>query len=92
MTDTPTSFRLKMSTSTDAARLLPVEIIFSCQVCLATISEIYRDQDSDKGFRDRPTDQEDPADAPPEKPVTKLWLTECAHLTCAVHLEGGGML
>ena len=22
--------------------------------------------------------------------VTKLWLTECAHLTCANHLEGGG--
>ncbi|KAL8914418.1 MAG: hypothetical protein Q9171_000923 [Xanthocarpia ochracea] len=23
--------------------------------------------------------------------ITKLWLTECAHVTCAKHLEGGGV-
>jgi hypothetical protein len=23
--------------------------------------------------------------------MTRLWLTECGHLTCSDHLEGGGM-
>ncbi len=62
---------------------LPVEIIFSCAVCQATISEIYQNPEGDKGFRDG-------EHAGIEKPVTKLWLTECAHLTCGKHLEGGG--
>lgn len=63
---------------------IPIEVIFSCSVCQATISDIYREPVSDKGLRD---DADAAADA---APVTKLWLLECCHLTCSEHLEGGG--
>ena len=72
--------------------LLPVEIIFSCQVCHAPISEIYKTTESDKGFRDGSHEHANQADYPSERPVTRLWLTECAHLFCGSHLEGGGKL
>jgi hypothetical protein len=61
----------------------PYEIIFSCSICQATITDIYRDVEGDLGFN--ATDGSDQ-----ERVVTKLWLTECSHLTCAKHLEGGG--
>lgn len=69
---------------------LPVEIIFSCQVCHSPISEIYRSPESDKGFRDGTQEDVNQAESPLERPVTRLWLTECAHLTCGKHLDGGG--
>lgn len=76
MTITPAAHR--------KARLpLPIEVIFSCQVCNNPISEIYEEPDTDKGFRDS-------NGSSTEHPVTKLWLTECSHLTCGKHLEGGG--
>jgi len=61
----------------------PVEIIYSCSVCHKTISEIYKEIQNDQGFRD----ENDTNDG---QPITKLWMTECAHLTCSEHLEGGG--
>ncbi|OCL11823.1 hypothetical protein AOQ84DRAFT_228711 [Glonium stellatum] len=66
-----------------ASGLSPYEIIFSCSVCQATISEIYSESESARGIRD--------GRSPDDRVVTKLWLTECAHLTCVEHLEGGGV-
>ncbi|KAF1987990.1 hypothetical protein K402DRAFT_329501, partial [Aulographum hederae CBS 113979] len=60
----------------------PDEIIFSCSVCQATISDLYRRPKSRYLFNDGISNV--------ESPVTKLWLLECAHLTCGEHLEGGG--
>ncbi|KAI9717482.1 MAG: hypothetical protein M1828_007182 [Chrysothrix sp. TS-e1954] len=65
--------------------LLPIEIILSCNVCCKPISEVYREADSDKGFSDGTAGRD------VERQVTKLWLTECTHLTCGEHLEGGGV-
>ena len=69
--------------NTSSGSLRPVEIIFSCQICYTPISEIYKDVELDKGFRDT-------HDAFSERTVTKLWLADCCHLMCGKHLEGGG--
>ena len=63
---------------------LPIEVIFSCQVCYKPIFEIYEDFESDRGFRDDNGSFS-------EQPVTKLWLADCCHLICGSHLEGGGL-
>ncbi|KAF2840657.1 hypothetical protein M501DRAFT_1001657 [Patellaria atrata CBS 101060] len=57
----------------------PFEIIMSCSICQKLISDIYRHPETNS-LRDG-TDN---------LIITKLWLTECAHLTCSQHLEGGG--
>ena len=62
--------------------LAPYEIIFSCAICQKTISELYRRPRTDHGFSSGGGD---------ECVVTRLWLSECGHLTCSDHLEGGGM-
>jgi len=62
---------------------LPVEIIFSCQVCQATISDIH--QESAHGG-----DIDNGTPSTRDRPLPRLWLTECAHLTCGIHLDGGG--
>ncbi|KAL2352779.1 hypothetical protein BJ546DRAFT_1097216 [Cryomyces antarcticus] len=60
----------------------PYEIIFSCSVCQDTIVDIYKNAESSNTIHDgRNSD---------EREVTKLWLTDCVHLTCGKHLEGGG--
>lgn len=61
----------------------PLDLIFSCAVCQDTVTEIYAEaQEDNSGLRiDPDTDK---------GIVVKLWLTECAHLTCGKHLEGGG--
>lgn len=61
--------------------LAPYDIIFSCAICQTTISELYRRPRTDHGFTSG-VDQ--------ERVVTRLWLTECGHLTCSDHLDGGG--
>ncbi|KAK5007610.1 hypothetical protein LTR60_005665, partial [Cryomyces antarcticus] len=59
----------------------PYEIIFSCSVCQDTIVDIYKNAESSNTIHDgRNSD---------EREVTKLWLTDCVHLTCGKHLEGG---
>jgi hypothetical protein len=62
----------------------PVEIIYSCSICQKTIAEIYKQPENDLGFRG------DALDDTNAKPVTKLWMTTCAHLICSEHLDGGG--
>jgi hypothetical protein len=64
--------------------LAPHDVIFSCSICQATISEIYATLQGDQGFKSNSDGSEK------EHVVTKLWLTECSHLTCSLHLEGGG--
>ncbi|KAF2085888.1 hypothetical protein K490DRAFT_67176 [Saccharata proteae CBS 121410] len=61
----------------------PLNIIFSCHVCQASISEIYDAGASSSDFHDGRPDTGD-------RRVTSLWLTECMHLVCGKHLEGGG--
>lgn len=60
------------------------ELIFSCSLCQATVSDIYATTDSTKGFNSGCSDQVDI--------VTKLWIGECTHVTCSKHLQGGGKL
>ena len=67
--------------SLDAA-LSAADIMFSCTICQETLSSIYAEHDDNRGLRK----SGDPRDGT----MTKLWLTECAHLSCAKHFEGGG--
>lgn len=61
----------------------PADIVLSCTICQDTFSTIYADGAQDNGLR---RDDE----VPHNNRITKLWLTECAHLTCGRHLPGGG--
>ena len=60
------------------------EIVFSCSVCQATVSDVYATVESNHGFHSGSGDK--------DGIVTKLWIGECSHITCAKHLENGGML
>lgn len=62
--------------------LSATDILVSCSVCQDTLSSIYAEDDGNLGLRK--------SDDPHNGRITKLWLTECAHLTCGKHLEGGG--
>ncbi|KAI9827059.1 MAG: hypothetical protein M1819_007051 [Sarea resinae] len=62
--------------------LKPHDLIFSCHVCQDSLHEIYKELDHNEGLRDGPDSS--------QGRVIKLWLTECAHLTCGKHLENGG--
>ena len=64
-------------------QLSPVDIVLSCTICQETLSTIYADNSQINGLH---KDGKDPRDSK----ITKLWLTECAHLTCGKHLLGGG--
>ena len=61
----------------------PADIVLSCTICQETLSTIYADDGGNNGMRKA---EEDPHNSK----ITKLWLTECAHLTCGKHLPGGG--
>lgn len=76
---------LSMSTiSNGTSSLSAIEIILSCSICQDTLSNIYAEDDENRGLRK----SNDPEDGR----VTKLWLTECAHLCCGKHFERGGKL
>lgn len=63
---------------------VPVEeIVFSCAICQATLSEVYATTEYNKGFHSGSGDD--------DGIVTKMWITECSHVTCAKHLENGGV-
>lgn len=59
------------------------EIVFSCSVCQATVSDVYAIVESNHGFHSG-SGHEDGI-------VTKMWIGECSHITCARHLANGGM-
>jgi hypothetical protein len=60
------------------------DIVFSCEICHATIPEIYASPESNGGIHGGARDE--------QGIVTKLWITDCAHVTCTKHLDGGGWL
>ncbi|CAD0108782.1 unnamed protein product [Aureobasidium uvarum] len=68
-----------MAAESDATEpLQPLDLIFSCNICHDSIHDIrspVHDGQELEGIR---------------RPVAKLWMTECAHLICAKHLERGG--
>lgn len=53
----------------------PIEIVFSCAICSATIADISNGSDRDPAYGCS----------------SKLWLANCAHAFCGKHLEGGGV-
>ncbi|KAI5276462.1 hypothetical protein E4T47_00672 [Aureobasidium subglaciale] len=69
-----------MADDSDATQpFQPLDLIFSCNVCHDSIRDIRGPMQDGKELENI------------RKPVAKLWMTECAHLICAKHLEGGGM-
>ncbi|KAK8255032.1 hypothetical protein HDK77DRAFT_20595 [Phyllosticta capitalensis] len=60
-----------------------LDVIFTCDICQASISDLYQNDDSATDFQDGRSEGSD-------RRVTSLWLTSCMHLTCGTHLEGGG--
>lgn len=72
---------LKMQPSSDG--VTPLDVIFSCQVCTSTFSEVYAGHREDvRGFSDGIN--------PKERIATRLFLANCSHVFCSKHLEGGG--
>lgn len=59
------------------------ELIFSCSICQATVSDVYSTSESNKGFHSGSGDE--------DCIVAKLWIAECSHIICSKHLDGGGM-
>ncbi|KAK4496798.1 hypothetical protein PRZ48_012782 [Zasmidium cellare] len=61
---------------------IPIEeIIFSCGICQATVSEIYADKDKVHALS---------SSGDESAIVPKLWIADCSHVFCGKHLEGGG--
>ncbi|SMQ55876.1 unnamed protein product [Zymoseptoria tritici ST99CH_3D7] len=59
------------------------EIIFSCDVCQAVVSDIYATKDSNHGFSSGDGDE--------NGTVARLWMGACTHIFCSKHLEGGAV-
>lgn len=68
----------------DLDQLAPLDIIFNCNICHASIRDIYSNVEDNQGFRD--------GRHPSENAVNKFWMTQCGHLICSKHFEGGGAL
>lgn len=58
------------------------DIVFSCCVCHDTLSQVYDEPDRQAGLHHQPNQA--------EGRITRLYLTACAHVVCAKHVEGGG--
>ncbi|KAK6440124.1 hypothetical protein LTR95_003643 [Oleoguttula sp. CCFEE 5521] len=58
-----------------------LEIVFSCGICQATVSEVYASRESNKGFHSNSGDD--------DGVVTRMWIADCTHLFCSKHLLGG---
>lgn len=72
---------MAVSTS-QPSHISPLDLIFSCTVCQDTLSSVYAVLDHVDGLR-RGNDSSTSI-------IPRLWLTECAHVTCGKHFEGGG--
>jgi hypothetical protein len=70
------------SDASSAESLALPEIIFSCGICQATVTEVYATPESNKGFHSGSGDD--------DGIVTRLWIAECSHVICGKHLAGGG--
>ncbi|QDS76470.1 hypothetical protein FKW77_004949 [Venturia effusa] len=71
------------STACSDDLIAPYEIVFSCSLCQKTITDLYTKPRSDKGLST--------GSDGPETVATKLWITDCGHVICGEHLEGGGV-
>lgn len=71
-----------LTTITMTAYLSAIDLILSCSICQNPLSTIYGECDQNRGLRKGGVPQDDR--------ITKLWLTECAHLICSNHFDGGG--
>ena len=67
----------------DAWQLSAADMYLSCMICQNTLSNVYSEPSQSEGLR------QDGKMASNRK-ISRLWLTECAHITCTEHLEGGG--
>ncbi len=74
-----------MMTTAQPLQLQALDIVLSCTICQEPLSSVYAEDDEYRGLNKGEGN-------PGSGRITKLWLTECAHLTCAKHLEGGGDL
>lgn len=72
------------SDASSARNLNLLEVIFSCGICQASVSEVYATPESNKGFHSGSGDD--------DGIVTRLWIAECSHVSCGKHLAGGGGL
>ena len=65
------------------SHLSAANIYLSCMICQETLSEIYPENGKGEGHCSdgHPTES---------AKIPKLWLTECAHITCRRHLERKG--
>ena len=79
------TFRMAIPTnSKKSSSLAALDIILSCAICQQPFPAIYADNGELRGLRR--------SDGPHDNRITKLWLTECCHLSCGKHFEGGGKL
>ena len=65
------------------AKNAALEAIFSCGICFASYSDIYKEDDPFVDTLNNPI-------LSLRGTVPKLWLTSCGHIICGKHLEGGG--
>ena len=70
--------------SKKSSSLAALDIILSCAICQQPFPAIYADNGELRGLRR--------SDGLGDNRITKLWLTECCHLSCGKHFEGGGKL
>ena len=82
LTYTPRAMAPTRTSSDDNKYAVPSleEIIFSCGICQATVSELY------PASEDNPASHSDDDDGM----GTKLWIGNCVHVFCGRHVDGGG--
>ena len=63
-------------------QLSTADLVLSCSICQETLSAVYAFPNGSEGLSKGKNHT--------DRSITRLWLTECAHITCGKHLEGGG--
>jgi hypothetical protein len=63
----------------------PLNFIYACSLCCASFADIY------EGYNETVRGLSDGIN-PKERLVTRLFLSNCCHVFCSSHLEGGGKL
>lgn len=58
------------------------ELVFSCCLCQATVTDVYATVESNHGFHSGSSGE--------DGIVTKMYIGECSHVVCSKHLENGG--
>ncbi|CAO2658497.1 Nn.00g062200.m01.CDS01 [Neocucurbitaria sp. VM-36] len=61
----------------------PLNFIYACQLCCASFADVYESHhETVQGFSDGIN--------PKERLITRIFLSNCCHVFCSEHLEGGG--